>query len=558
VHNLYSGASTIAGPLQSNNRLTFKSTFSSRQRSMLFFFLFLILSSTGAFAWLLARAALGAGFSWLLVGATGLVLLVEIIRLLQSLTLWVFAFFAKDPVPMAPAQGLRVAVLTTIVPGKEPMDLVVQTLRKMKEIDAGPGNSVDVWLLDEGNDPEVKAQCKALGINHFSRKGVPKWNMPSGAYKAKTKHGNHNSWRSAYERHYDIVAQMDPDHVPARNFLMRSLGYFADRDVAFVVAPQVYGNLKENWIARGAAFQAYIFHGIIQRGGNGMKAPLLIGTNHLYRTKAFEMINGYQDCIIEDHLTSMVIYGAKSSTGNNWRGVYTPDILAVGEGPTSFSDYFNQQKRWAYGIWEIALNSTPNAVKSMSRSQALTFLMLQFFYPSVALSWVLSAVVTLAFGVMATAYLSIGPALVALWLVSVLTGLWFFFWLRQFNLVEHERKAWGIGGMALLLMCIPIYVSAGWQALRRKPLTYAVTAKGDLATPDTLRTFKSHINWFTFNLVALYALTLVGARGLTSSAEWTLEHMAICLLPVAVYLVLKLKAAWLPFRSPRTAVADNA
>ena len=35
---------------------------------------------------------------------------------------------------------------------------------------------------------------------------------------------------------------MDPDHVPQPYFLTRTIGYFRDPDVAFVVAPQVYGN----------------------------------------------------------------------------------------------------------------------------------------------------------------------------------------------------------------------------------------------------------------------------------------------------------------------------
>ena len=85
-----------------------------------------------------------------------------------------------------------------------------------------------------------------------------------------------------------------------------------------------------------------------------MGAPLLIGTNHIYRPTAFAQIGGYQDSIIEDHLTAMAVYAAiNPETGDRWRGVYTPDIIAIGEGPTSFTDYFNQQKRWAYGIWEI-------------------------------------------------------------------------------------------------------------------------------------------------------------------------------------------------------------
>ncbi|MDF2460918.1 MAG: glycosyltransferase family 2 [Candidatus Saccharibacteria bacterium] len=550
MRSIYSDQSAIAGPLTNSKKLNFKPILSKQERAVLYVFLFIMLGCSAGFAWFLAGAAIAAGLNWLLIGSVALVLLVEFIRLLQSLTLWVFAKNAKDPVPMVPETGLRIAVLTTIVPGKEPMDLVATTLRAMKQIDPGEGNTMDVWLLDEGDSPEVKAECEALGVKHFSRKGVAKWNTASGPFKAKTKHGNHNSWRSQNEQNYDIVAQMDPDHVPESNFLTRTLGYFADPDVGFVVAPQVYGNLKENWIAKASAFQAYIFHGIIQRGGNGMGAPLLIGTNHLYRTKAFASIGGYQDSIIEDHLTSMVIFGSENiRTGNKWKGVYTPDILAVGEGPTSFTDYFNQQKRWAYGIWEIATKSTPSAVKKLTKSQSLTFLMLQSFYPTVAISWLLSTIVTLAFGFLEGTQTAFAPMLTIYWALSIVTSLWFFFWLRRFNLVEHERKDWGIQGMGLLLMCIPVYFSAAWEAITRKPLTYAVTAKGDLATPDTIRTFKPHINWFTLNLVGLFGLSLVGT-GIASSEVWTVEHMALCLLPVSVYLGAKWTAiVSKPFRS---------
>ena len=139
-------------------------------------------------------------------------------------------------------------------------------------------------------------------------------------------------------------------------FLERTLGYFRDPDVAFVVAPQVYGNMYDNWIAHGASVQQYLFSGVVERGGNGLDAPLLIGTNHLYRPAAWAQIGGYQDSIIEDHLTSMRIHGSVNpATDRKWKGVYTPDVLAIGEGPTSWSDYFNQQKRWSYGIWEILL-----------------------------------------------------------------------------------------------------------------------------------------------------------------------------------------------------------
>jgi cellulose synthase/poly-beta-1,6-N-acetylglucosamine synthase-like glycosyltransferase len=267
-----------------------------------------------------------------------------------------------------------------------------------------------------------------------------------------------------------------------------------------------------------------------------MGAPLLIGTNHLYRTKAFKAIGGYQDSIIEDHLTSMVIYANTNEQGNYWRGVYTPDILAVGEGPTSFTDYFNQQKRWAYGIWEIATKSSPKTLKQMGRAQALSFIMLQFFYPSVAIAWIASFISTLLFTIYSTELSSIGGLLVVIWAFSISTTLWLFLWLRKFNLVEHERKDWGVQGMGLLLMCIPVYVSAAWEALTRKPLTYAVTAKGDLTSPDTLNTFYPHLFWIGFNLIIIGLASSIGGPLIGPTAGWSLFRILICLLPIALYI----------------------
>jgi len=432
------------------------------------------------------------------VAIIGLFLMV-VLQLIVALRTWVLAYFAAracDPVPMPPQPGLRVAVLTTIVPGKEPVELVMTTLRAMKRIrHDGP---LDVWLLDEGDDDEVRRRCEEIGVRHFSRKGHPGWNQPSGPFRARTKHGNHNAWRSAHEDEYDAVAQMDPDHVPYPNFLVRTLGYFADPDTAFVVAPQVYANVTESFVARGAAELAYIFHGIMQRGGNGHGAPLLIGTNHLYRPAAFAQIEGYQDCIIEDHLTSMVVYGAVNpATGNHWQGVYTPDIVAVGEGPATYTDFFSQQKRWAYGIWEIARRHSAALMPRMPRlSQRLSFFALQSHYPTTAMSWVIGVVLSacyLAGGVAVTRV----PVLVwgVLFAANIVVGLLFFEFIQRFNLVEHERRSWGLTGMVLELIAAPIYVAAAAAQLAGRPLAYVVTAKGAAASTDTWRTFRPHLGW---------------------------------------------------------------
>ena len=438
------------------------------------------------------------------------------LQLTTAVRTWTITYHAGrtlDPIPMRPVPGLRVAVLTTIVPGKEPVELVMATLRAMRRI--RHDGVLDVWLLDEGDDPEVRRRCTEIGVRHFSRKNRPEWNQPSGPFRARTKHGNHNSWRVDHELEYDVVAQMDPDHVPFPNFLERTLGYFSDPDVAFVVAPQVYGNLTESFVARGAAELAYLFHGVIQRGGNGHDAPLLIGTNHLYRPVAFRQIGGYQDSIIEDHLTSMALYASVNpGTGRTWKGVYTPDVLAVGEGPATYSDFFSQQKRWAYGIWQIAREHSPAVLPRMaSAQQRRAFVALQSHYPTTALTWVggvfLSALYLVG-GVTATHLpLQLWSVLFA---VNMGLGLAFCFGMRRFNLVEHERRSWGLAGMALDLLTAPVYVAAAAAQLAGRPLTYVVTAKGSAATRDTWRTFRPHLLWAGLAVAAMASGLLLGHR----------------------------------------------
>ncbi|GAA2710146.1 glycosyl transferase [Actinoplanes palleronii] len=461
----------------------------------------------------------------------------QVIVALRTLVLTFFAARARDPIPMVPPPGLRVAVLTTIVPGKEPVELVMATLRAMRRI--RHDGVLDVWLLDEGDDPEVRRRCERLGVRHFSRKGQPDWNQPAGAFKARTKHGNHNAWRSAHESEYDVVAQMDPDHVPYPNFLERTLGYFADPDTAFVVAPQVYANLTESFVARGAAELAYLFHGVIQRGGNGRGAPLLIGTNHLYRPAAFQQINGYQDSIIEDHLTSMVIFAATNpATGHAWRGVYTPDVIAVGEGPATYSDFFSQQKRWAYGIWQIARSHSPAVLRRMPQvSQRLSFAALQTHYPTTAISWVSGIFLTALYlvgGVTITRLPSMIWAL--LFLINVAAGLAFVQFTRRFNLVAHERRSWGLSGMALELITAPVYLAAAAAQLAGRPLAYVVTPKGSAATGDTWRAFRPHLAWAAVS-GACIAAGVARHHSFVSLYFWAVLTIVTCLAPI-VHLAL--------------------
>ncbi|MFE1444241.1 glycosyltransferase family 2 protein [Streptomyces sp. NPDC058739] len=491
----------------------------------------------------------GIGNGWLFLARTGfcLVIAVETIKIVQAVAIWVFAFRAKDPIPMVPPQGLRVALLTTIVPSKEPMAVVQRTLRAMLEV-ARWGCTVDVWILDEGNDPAVRQMAARLGVHHFSRKERPEYNQPSGPFRARTKAGNHNAWRAEHENGYDVVAQMDPDHVPMPCFLERTLGYFHDPDTAFVVAPQVYGNAYDNWVAHGASVQQYLFSSIVERGGNGLDAPLLIGTNHLYRVTAWQQIGGYQDSIIEDHLTSMRIHGTLNpATGNGWKGVYTPDVVAVGEGPTTWTDYFNQQKRWAYGIWEIKLNPRLRQGIRLRPRQRLLYDLVQFYYPSVAVSLTLGTLATALYMLLGVSSIQLpGLPWFLLWSAGMAGSFALWLWLRRFNLAEHERREIGMAGILLALFAGPVYIAAAANALLRRPLAYVVTAKGELRSRESLRTFRLHLMWALL-AGCLLTVSFLNQHDYTALWIWTLLALtagsAPPLLALSVEISTRLRTA---------------
>ncbi|WP_307873874.1 MULTISPECIES: glycosyltransferase family 2 protein [unclassified Frankia] len=545
VRVAYARCAEACGPLTTprgdNPRVEFRSVVPpGRRLALALLFLFTALVNLIFVGWLLLPAHVpGAGVAgagdWRLFLARVsfcLVVLVEVIRIVQVSIIGILAWYARDPVPLVAPPGLRVAVLTTIVPSKEPVSVVARTLGAMREI-AYPDGFLTAWILDEENDPEVQRVAEDLGVLHFSRRGRPEYNQPAGEFRARSKAGNHNAWRAEHERHYDVVAQMDPDHVPLTCFLERTLGYFRDPDVAFVVAPQVYGNMLENLVAQGASMQQYLFNGVIERGGNGLDAPLLIGTNHLYRPAAWRQIGGYQDSIIEDHLTSMRVQGTiNPATGNPWKGVYTPDVIAIGEAPTTWTDYFNQQKRWAYGVWDVKLRRRAKAGIRLRARQRLLYGMVQFYYPSVATSLLFGSLATvgyLAFG--ASAVHLRGGSWLTLWMAALGSWVSMWLWLRRFNLAEHERHEIGIPGMVLALFAGPIYLSAAFAAVLRRRLVYAVTAKGELRSTESLRTFRLHLVWAVVAATLLCVNLGVNHRHFAPPQLWALLALLVGLSP---------------------------
>ncbi|MFD5427177.1 glycosyltransferase family 2 protein [Streptomyces sp. NPDC127084] len=420
--------------------------------------------------------------------------LIELFRTMNVLSNAHATLVARDPIPVVPESGTRVAFLTSFVPGKEPLEMVTKTLEAAVRI--RHRGLMHVWLLDEGDDPEVKKVCERLGVHHFSRKGIAKWNQPTGAHRAKTKHGNYNAWLEAHGENYDFFASVDTDHVPLPNYLERMLGYFRDPDVGFVIGPQVYGNY-DTFVTKAAESQQFLFHALIQRAGNRYGAPMFVGTSNAVRIKAIKQIGGLYDSITEDMATGFEMHRARNpESGNKWRSVYTPDVLAVGEGPSAWTDFFTQQLRWSRGTYETILKQYWKGFGSLPPGKLFNYTMMIIFYPMSALNWILAALSCALFLGMGASGVQIDPVI---WMMlygnasALQIGL--YIWNRRHNVSPHEPEgSGGLAGMVMSALSAPIYARSLMDAVLRRKSKFVVTPKGDSSSPDTLfGTFRIHL-----------------------------------------------------------------
>ncbi|MFF1902492.1 glycosyltransferase family 2 protein [Kitasatospora sp. NPDC058218] len=481
----------------------------------------------------------GETHSWLPIADKAMITIIAVVeafRLVNVVSNTHATLVARDPVPVTPESGTRVAFLTTCVPGKEPPEMVRRTL--IAALAVRHDGPYDVWLLDEGNDPAMRALCAHLGARHFSRHGVERWNQPRGRFRARTKHGNYNSWLQSHGADYDFWVSVDTDHVPLPEFGERMLGYFRDPDVAFVVGPQVYGNYRSSGsaVTKFSESQQFLFHALIQRAGNRYGAPMFVGTNNAVRISALQSIGGLYDSITEDMATGLEFHRRRNpATGARWKSVYTPDVLAVGEGPSSWTDFFSQQLRWSRGTYETLLTQYWRAAWRLSPGRLLNYTLMVCFYPMAALTWLLG-------GVSSVLYLGFGASGVhvssEIWMMlysdAAALQVLLYTWNRKHNVSPHEPAgSSGVAGMVMSALCGPIYAASFLQALLRRRSRFVVTPKGHSASPDRVATFRIHLFWTLVFGAAITASFFTG-HDHVAMRTWAFLALLLSLLPMLV------------------------
>lgn len=275
---------------------------------------------------------------------------------------------APDPVP----GQWRVAMIVTKTPS-EPFDVLKKTLTAMLAQDY-PHHT---WLADEDPSPETRDWCARHGVRISTRKGVAAYHQPVWPRRTRCKEGNlaffYDYW--GYED-YDIVAQLDADHVPQPGYLKEIVRPFADPAVGYVSAPSICAaNAGESWAARTRLHTEAAFHGLFQTGYTRAFAPMCIGSHYAVRTKALRQVGGLGPDLAEDHSTSMLM------NAGGWRGVHAIDAVAIGDGPASVADLVTQEFQWSRSLLTLLLQHTGRYFGRLPLRLKFLFVFCQLWYP---------------------------------------------------------------------------------------------------------------------------------------------------------------------------------
>lgn len=397
-----------------------------------------------------------------------------------SLMAMYFLFFVcrmTKPNPAVPVPVLRVAMVVTKAPS-EPWAVVEKTLRAMLSQDFP--YSYDVWLADERPSAQTLQWCEQHGVRVSSRLGVEEYHRAEWPRRTRCKEGNlayfYDSW--GYDD-YDVVAQLDADHVPTPGYLTEMVRPFGDPDVGYVAAPSICdANQDAGWTVRGRLYREAAMHGPVQAGCNGGWAPVCIGSHYAVRTQALREVGGLGPDLAEDYATTLWLQAG------GWSGVFALDAEAHGDGPESLNDMLVQELQWARSLGTIMTKWAPARLPRCSwrgglrMGFALVYYLLQglmsvaaAFLPTVAvltsMSWGNTS--------LAGFYVHVWPAAALLTMVLL--------WLRRCAVLRPtDARIWSYELMLFQLVRWPWttwgFLQGMWAGRRSTPTHFRVTPKG--------------------------------------------------------------------------------
>jgi cellulose synthase (UDP-forming) len=277
----------------------------------------------------------------------------------------------------------------------EDVEIVRKTVLGALAIDY-PADKKQVYVLDDGRAEKYRARrqelrqmCEELGATMLVRDN-----------NEHAKAGNINT---AFRRTPgDLVLILDCDHIPSRQFLQHTVGFFFDRKVAFVQTPHWFYNpdpFERNLFTKGRIpVGNELFYKVLQKGNDFWNAAFFCGSAAVIRKEYALQVGGIAtETVTEDCHTAFRLHSL------GYESIYYDKIMVAGLAPEKFSSYVGQQVRWARGMAQILRLENPmfNRKLNLTLAQRICYFSAtsHFFYGFPRLMYAIAPTLFLLFGI---------------------------------------------------------------------------------------------------------------------------------------------------------------
>jgi cellulose synthase (UDP-forming) len=463
-------------------------------------------------------------------------------------------FVVADPLDRKPPKPVAAADLPTVdvyIPTyNEDPELLAMTVVAATELDY-PKDKITVWLLDDGGTDQKCNQDNPKKAKEARERRVQLTALAAelGAKyltRAKNEHAKAGNMNNCFFKSTgELIVVFDADHVPVREFLQETVGYFrADPRLFLCQTPHFFTNPDP--IERNLeTFQTMpseneMFYGAIQKGLDKWNGAFFCGSAAVIRREALKEVGGFSGITItEDCETALDLHS------RGWRSLYVDKPMISGLQPETFSSFIGQRSRWARGMFQIFILKNPLLKRGLSVAQKICYLsnMTYWFFPFFRLPFLISPLLFIFFNMQI--YIANAQEFLAYTVLYMLANM-----MMQNYLYGGVR--WALVSEVYEYMQT-LYLAQGLFSVILNPYkpTFNVTDKGNTLDKDHL----SELSTPFFVLFAAYSVSM-----LVCIWRWFTEREANELLAVVALwnlFNLMLSAASLGVVSERRALRKS-
>jgi cellulose synthase (UDP-forming) len=339
-------------------------------------------------------------------GAAMLLLVIETYAIgVFFLTAFINADPSERPMPKR-VPAVELPTVDILVPSyNEPPEMLSVTLAAAKNI-FYPSDKLRVVLCDDGGtDQRCNSPDPAIAKASLARRvELQKMCVDLGAIYStrprneRAKAGNMSAALAKLDG--ELVVVFDADHVPSRDFLARTVGYFVENPRLFLVqTPHFFINLdpiqRNLGLAPTCPAENEMFYTNIHRGLDRWSGAFFCGSAAILRRAALDEVGGFSgETITEDAETALDIHS------RGWESLYLDRAMIAGLQPETFASLIQQRGRWATGMIQMLLLKNPLFRKGLSLPQRLCYInsMSFWLFPLIRLSFLIIPLFYLFFG----------------------------------------------------------------------------------------------------------------------------------------------------------------